>query len=639
MPRSSCQAAFFATISGLSWQRTQEFAQEIALVLMENLVKLSMSLALLALAALLSGGRSSAQDQDDQTPRNSTRKVRVKPSPISAKIGSGVHWEIDLDTAIKRSAETGKPVFWYVPTLSDSFMDRKPEIDRYMMAGPFSWEATRSQLNAHYIPVKAVPTAEQQKRYDLVPYTFVEPGFLILKADGSEKFKVDRITTLHKPWFEALLTHANASAAESPDPQPNSAVTNLVTQKIETRMKQATDVFHKGDHRQAATIWKSIADEYPEHPLGWKAAAEAEGFGPIVRGFEVDSEIPVAVLKAGIDSAGSAAPKGVYKKEDVTKRSIEFLLDMQRSDGAWVDCDYDFGGTDSLPNVHVAVTSLAGMALLASKHALPEKATAIESAIVRAADFVRDDSHLNKFDRDEILWAYAYRVRFLSRLVVDRPELKPSLQHGVELLEQIQTKRGGWYHEYANPFVTATALVALAEAKQAGATIDQEKIDLGIASLERDRFENGAYPYGSSRRAANAGKAGKPRQVAASAGRMPLCELGLWSWQKASDENLDAAIQISFDMHEHLNTALKYDDHTSNMAYGGFFFWYDMRGRSEAISKITNKSLRQKYERQQQEIIMSLPELDGCFVDSHELGRCYGTAMALLCLQQMLDQK
>ena len=29
---------------------------------------------------------------------------------------------------------------------------------------------------------------------------------------------------------------------------------------------------------------------------------------------------------------------------------------------------------------------------------------------------------------------------------------------------------------------------------------------------------------------------------------------------------------------------------------------------------------------------MALPEIDGCFVDSHEIGRCYGTAMALLCL-------
>ncbi len=582
----------------------------------------------------------SYQEQDDSKPRNSTQKVRVKPSPTSARIGSGVNWETNLESALARSAETGKPVFWYVPTLSDSFMDRQTEIDRYMLAGPFSWESTRNQLNASFIPVKAVPTPEQQQKYDLVPYKFVEPGFVILDADGSEKLKVDRITTLYQPWFEALLAHANPTAIGSADngQQPADQTEKNLATEIQATMKRASEVFHKGDHRQAASIWNSIATEHSEHPLGWKAAAEAEGFGPIVRGFEIETELPTAVLKAGIDSAGSAAPRGVYNRKEVITRSINFLLGMQRNDGAWVDCDYDFGGTDSLPNVHAAVTSLVGMALLASKSSLPEKQAEIDSAIERAAEFVKDESHINQFDRDEILWAYAYRVRFLSRLVATKPELRTSLQDCVAALEQIQTKRGGWYHEYANPFVTATALLALAEAKQAGADVDQAKIDSGIASLERDRFENGAYPYGSSRGSAKADRAGEPRQIAASAGRMPICELGLWSWQKSSDDNLNAAIEISFDMHEHLNRALKYDDHTSNMAYGGFFFWYDMRGRSEAISKIANAELRRKYERQQLEIIMALPEIDGCFVDSHELGRCYGTAMALLCLQQMMDE-
>ena len=65
------------------------------------------------------------------------------------------------------------------------------------------------------------------------------------------------------------------------------------------------------------------------------------------------------------------------------------------------------------------------------------------------------------------------------------------------------------------------------------------------------------------------------------------------------------------------------------MAYGGFFFWYDMRGRSEAIRAILGPK-REMLAEQQQKIIAGLPELDGCFVDSHELGRCYGTAMALL---------
>ena len=34
-------------------------------------------------------------------------------------------------------------------------------------------------------------------------------------------------------------------------------------------------------------------------------------------------------------------------------------------------------------------------------------------------------------------------------------------------------------------------------------------------------------------------------------------------------------------------------------------------------------------------LILSLPETDGSFVDSHELGKSYGTAMALLILNRV----
>ena len=31
--------------------------------------------------------------------------------------------------------------------------------------------------------------------------------------------------------------------------------------------------------------------------------------------------------------------------------------------------------------------------------------------------------------------------------------------------------------------------------------------------------------------------------------------------------------------------------------------------------------------------ILALPEIDGAFIDSHEIGKAYGTAMALIVLQ------
>jgi hypothetical protein len=81
-----------------------------------------------------------------------------------------------------------------------------------------------------------------------------------------------------------------------------------------------------------------------------------------------------------------------------------------------------------------------------------------------------------------------------------------------------------------------------------------------------------------------------------------------------------------------LERALKYDDHTTTFAYGGFFFWYDMQARSEAIGMLAPGPERDGYAQRQRELVLALPEIDGCFVDSHELGRCYGTAMGLLSL-------
>ena len=262
-------------------------------------------------------------------------------------------------------------------------------------------------------------------------------------------------------------------------------------------------------------------------------------------------------------------------------------------------------------------------------------------AIKQAVLYVSNDEHINKADRDEILWAYAYRLRFLTRAKKHIDSIKivdAAMDHyiktAVTALESVQGRRGGWYHEYNNPFVTSTALMALFEAQNSGgAAVDSQKVEKGVASLSSERYANGAFPYSSPRgESNNSTKEASENKVAASAGRMPLCELGLWYWGKSSEESLANSIQKSFEGQSNLDKALKYDDHTSTLSYGGFFFWYDMRARSEAISKIKNDELRKKLADQQKAIILDLPEIDGCFVDSHELGRVYGTAMALLSL-------
>ena len=76
---------------------------------------------------------------------------------------------------------------------------------------------------------------------------------------------------------------------------------------------------------------------------------------------------------------------------------------------------------------------------------------------------------------------------------------------------------------------------------------------------------------------------------------MPLCELGLWQWGGSDDQRLQFALNASFENHKHLAVSYKYDNHTDTMAYGGFFFWYDMRSRAEALNFMSDNKLRSEY--------------------------------------------
>jgi hypothetical protein len=614
---------------------------------------------------------------------NSSEIIRVKPNAIAKKIGTAVDWQPDLKTALALAKKSDKPIFWYVPTLPNTFMDRKIEVHRYMMAGPFSWPSIIETLNKNAICLKAIPSAQQQRQYGLERYKYVEPGFVVFDPAGTKVTQVDQLTTLHPVWLLSLIEHSlNVEPSRKLFPSSTQAVWELIADRqfapaakaaaelatanqadaetyLQAEFARGVSAFKLRQQNAARKIWTDASERFPEHPLAWKIAAEAQGFGPFVRGFETFTAIPESALRAGIDSRGSAAPKDTYSEAELHQRSIDFLLSMQNGDGGFYDSDYDFGGTDSLKNVHVAVTSLAGIALinyydsLQSQTGSPESDRRLERttrSLNAAIRFVSDDQNLNKNDRDEILWAYAFRLRFLLSSKAWQESTTPTtnsdasnkahdqlIQKCISSLESIQTNRGSWYHEYNNPFVTANALVALQDAKSRGYQVNESKLAKGAANLMNDRFSDGSYPYGTSKRN-NSQRPGGLKNTIASAGRMPLCELALFRLGKSDDAKLLHAVQTSFEHHATMAKAYKYDNHTDSYIYGGFFFWYDMRSRSEAILSIADKQKREQFRSRQKQLILDLPEVDGCFVDSHELGRVYGTAMALISLD-LLDSK
>jgi hypothetical protein len=292
--------------------------------------------------------------------------------------------------------------------------------------------------------------------------------------------------------------------------------------------------------------------------------------------------------------------------------------------------------------VHAAITCLVGEALLAARAAqaagklelAPALAARADAMLQRIRQHVLDDDWVALSDRDEILWARCYALRFLGSWQASRGDaeaLQPLWQRGVAALVALQPETGVWFHEYGNPFAIATALQALHAARAAGIAVPQATIDRGLRALAQNRTADGAFTYGHT---AN----GRPRAtVEGSAGRMPLCELGLWLFGGSDQDRLRAAVEAGHRHHGLLAAVRKYDDHADRHGYGGFFFWFDMLARAEATRHLADAAVRARLLAAQRQLVLDLPEFDGCFVDSHELGRAYGTAMALLCLAACRD--
>jgi hypothetical protein len=581
------------------------------------------------------------------TAQNSTKKIRSKPSATAARAGSAVEWRATVEDALAESKTSGKPVFWYVPTIRGSFMDRQVELDRYMMAGPFSWPRSIELLNAEFIPVRQAASKQLCERFGLKPMGFIEPGYLVLDGQGEQLMRQDRMTTFHPQRFLNPLA-VLVGAKPSPHPFPGKLTLSdaaYLDGKLtagEPKGDGAEAVYLRGvalfgarRGPEALALWRGLERTHPDHPLTWKAAAEAEGHGPLVHGFEVYDALPAAALVQG--DAGTRAPAGVYDGKQLWSRGLSYLRRMQRADGSFQDSIYDFGGTDGLPNVFTAITAIAAQAMLEAQARRPLRDPDTERALQLARAFLSDESCINEQDRDERVWAHIYRVRLFARWLELRPKdadvIRPVLTCVAQALADMQGDRGAWYHEYSNPFVSSSALIALWAAREQGVEVAEldSIVATGVLALLKCRTPEGAYTYGYRGH-------GKPRaSLEGGVGRIPAGELALNLWESKAGGDLEKAVALSFEHERYLLPARKYDDHTSSFAYGGFFFWYDLHARVEAIAALPASPARTAAVERQVEQILSLPEFDGCFVDSHEIGRCYGTAMALNCLAILGD--
>jgi hypothetical protein len=543
------------------------------------------------------------------------KKTPDKPlQGLAAKCGTEIPWLTSMTEAVKKAKETKRPIAWWVPTVEGSPMDRKLVLEKYMLSGPFMMPGVVELLRERFVPLRLKGDPAFHKAYGIDLLEFIEPGLVFLDGDTKLIHKVDRITTFSEEWFTHLLRGVlkkTGQEVEEKKVELDAARRAIYEGKPDPSLFEKLDspearYFHGvalhlvGRDDEGRAEWRKIKDGR----WSWKAAAELARDGPFVRGFEIYEKLPAAALE------GLPISTTLPAKEPNVARAVRFLLQTQKADGSWDDSNYNFGGDESLANVYMAGTALAAMAL--RECGKPDE---VKRALEKAEALMRDETKIAHKDQNEIAWAYVYRLLYFAK--TDDKKTTASL---VKRLSSLQKPTGTWFHEYDNPFVTATALHALLEAKKAGADVPDADLKKGTAALKSTRDKRGMFSYDYP------GKGGEPEGAA---GRAPFCEFALLLAGQSKKEAVAASLAVSFKHHALLEKVRKYDDHADSHHNGGFFFWYDQYGRALAANAIGDAEAMAK----QKEIVLSIPEIDGCWVDSHELGRTYGTAMALLTLK------
>lgn len=191
-------------------------------------------------------------------------------------------------------------------------------------------------------------------------------------------------------------------------------------------------------------------------------------------------------------------------------KGITFLISQQDADG-------NFGGS-GLYRAHPAVTALCGLALLADDHTLTRGAHAQElrncvTALLAHAkpNGLIGDAELSP----QVMYAHGYAITFLSEICGQenfqkklqknsredyQENLREIIRRGVALIVQTQNAQGGWRYVPqrvldADISVTATQLIALRSAKNAGFFVPSKTIADAANFIRSLQNEDGGFRY------------------------------------------------------------------------------------------------------------------------------------------------
>ena len=248
-------------------------------------------------------------------------------------------------------------------------------------------------------------------------------------------------------------------------------------------------------------------------------------------------------------------------------------------------------------------------------------------------------------------WTHAYGIQTLVRLLKRHAgdaercrRLRKLIAQQIDRLGRYECVDGGWcYYDFdvhskvtagsTISFVTAAVLVALREAKDAGADVPQRLINRAMASMLRQRNPDFSYDYGEYLKMRPRFEVNRP---AGSLGRSQACNLAmrLWGDSKVTQEVLTIWLDRLFARNGWLDMGRKRPiPHESFFKVAGYFYYYGHYYAALCIEQLPAAE-RAPYRDQLAQVLMRVQEKDGSWWDFplYDYHKQYGTAYALMAL-------
>jgi hypothetical protein len=221
----------------------------------------------------------------------------------------------------------------------------------------------------------------------------------------------------------------------------------------------------------------------------------------------------------------------------------------------------------------------------------------------------------------------------------------------IDMLGRYEVVDGGWaYYDFnaktkrpsgsTMSFVTAAVLVALHEAKEAGADVPQRLVDRAMASLRRQRNPDFSYLYGEYLKWEPTRLVNRP---SGSLGRSQACNVAMRLWGDPLTTNavIETWLDRLFARNLWLDIGRKRPvPHESWCQVAGYFFYFGHYYAALCIEQLPEAE-RDHFKDHLAHILMNVQDKDGSWWDFplYNYHQAYGTAFALMTLQRTLKQQ